>query len=40
MQGIWEIVLLTEFSNLGKPGVFDVMVENIDPMLEEDIARA
>ena len=40
MKGIWETILLAEVSDLGNPGVLDVVVENINSMLEEDVARA
>ena len=39
MQGIREGVLVAELSNLGKPGVFDAVMENINPVLVEDITR-
>ena len=40
MEGIRETILLTEVSDLGKPGVLDAVVKNMYPMLEEDVARA
>ena len=30
---------MAELSNLGKPGVFDAVMENINPVLVEDITR-
>ena len=40
MEGIWEGVLLAEVPHLGKPGVLDVVVENMYTMLVEDVVRA
>ena len=40
MEGIWERVLLAEVSDLGKPGVLDAVVEDVQPMLVEDVGGA
>ena len=40
MEGIWETIRVAEVSDLGIPGVFDAVVEDIYSMLEEDVARA
>ena len=40
MEGIWERVLLAEVSELGKPGVLDAVVEDVQPMLVEDVGGA
>ena len=40
MEGIWERVLLAEVSDLGKPGVLDAVVEDVQPMLVENVGGA
>ena len=33
LEGIWEGVLVAQISDLGKPGVFYGVMENMNPML-------
>ena len=40
MEGIRETILLTEVSDLGKPGVLDAVVEDVEAMLVEDVGGA
>ena len=37
MDGVWEGVLLAEASDLGEPRIFETIVEDINPMLVEDV---